>query len=417
MKKIIVRGPALSRSGYGEQTRFALRCLRESEEYEIYILNTSWGKTSYIASDDEETRWIEKRLLFTQKIFDYAKQNNTQPEFDMSLQVTIPNEWQKLAPINIGYTAGIESDKVAAVWLEKANIMDKIIVTSNHAKYGFINTVYEGTLPNGQQATLKLEKPIKVVNYAVREVEKVDLDLDFETNTNFLCVAQWGPRKNVENTVRWFLENFKDDKKIGLVLKLNCADSSTIDRYETKARINSFLAEYGKDAKCKVYLIHGDMSEAELHSLYRHPKISAMISLTHGEGYGLPLFEAAYNELPIIAPDWSGHMDFLVGKNEKGRKKSLFLTVDYALQQVQKEAVWKGVVEENSRWCYPQEYSFKKRLGDFIDQKGAHKKRAKLLAKQIKENFSQEKIYSEFVATMEVNTQQQEEQHEEVFVV
>ena len=417
MKKIIVRGPALSRSGYGEQTRFALRCLRESEEYEIYILNTSWGKTSYIASDDEETRWIEKRLLFTQKIFDYAKQNNTQPEFDMSLQVTIPNEWQKLAPINIGYTAGIESDKVAAVWLEKANMMDKIIVTSNHAKYGFINTVYEGTLPNGQQATLKLEKPIKVVNYAVREVEKVDLDLDFETNTNFLCVAQWGPRKNVENTVRWFLENFKDDKKIGLVLKLNCADSSTIDRYETKARINSFLAEYGKDAKCKVYLIHGDMSEAELHSLYRHPKISAMISLTHGEGYGLPLFEAAYNELPIIAPDWSGHMDFLVGKNEKGRKKSLFLTVDYALQQVQKEAVWKGVVEENSRWCYPQEYSFKKRLGDFIDQKGAHKKRAKLLAKQIKENFSQEKIYSEFVATMEVNTQQQEEQHEEVFVV
>ncbi len=100
-----------------------------------------------------------------------------------------------MAPINIGYTAGIESDKVAPVWLEKANMMDKIIVTSNHAKYGFINTVYQGTLPNGQQATLKLEKPIKVVNYAVRDVKKVDLDLDFETNKNFLCVAQWGPRK------------------------------------------------------------------------------------------------------------------------------------------------------------------------------------------------------------------------------
>ena len=28
-KKIIVRGPALSQSGYGEQTRFALRSLRK----------------------------------------------------------------------------------------------------------------------------------------------------------------------------------------------------------------------------------------------------------------------------------------------------------------------------------------------------------------------------------------------------
>ena len=53
MKKIIVRGPALSRSGYGEQTRFALRCLRESGDYEIYILNTEWGKTSFISNDEE----------------------------------------------------------------------------------------------------------------------------------------------------------------------------------------------------------------------------------------------------------------------------------------------------------------------------------------------------------------------------
>ena len=46
-------------------------------------------------------------------------------------------------------------------------------------------------------------------------------------------------------------------------------------------------------------------------NLYAHPKIKAYVSLTHGEGYGLPLFEAAYHGIPIIAPDWSGHLDFL----------------------------------------------------------------------------------------------------------
>jgi glycosyltransferase involved in cell wall biosynthesis len=418
MKKIIVRGPALSRSGYGEQTRFALRCLRESGDYEIYILNTEWGKTSFISNDEEETRWIEYKLLKTQQLYKLAEQNKTDPNFDLSLQVTIPNEWKNMANINIGYTAGIESDKVAPVWLEKANMMDKIIVTSNHAKSGFVNTTYQGKTPQGEQVELKLQTPIKVVNYAVREVVKVNLDMDFETKTNFLCVAQWGPRKNIENTVKWFLEHFKDNDKIGLVLKVNCMDSSTIDRFETMRRVDIFLKQYGQDAKCKVYVIHGDMTEQELHALYNHPKISAMISLTHGEGYGLPLFEAAYNELPIIAPDWSGHMDFLVGKDGKGRSKPLFLNVDFTLQNVQPEAVWDGVVQEDSRWCYPQEYSFKRKLNDFMNQKGVHKKRAKSLAKQIKKSFSQDKIFEQFVTSLDVSAGLSGgEQNEEVFVV
>ena len=37
-KKIFVRGPVLSQSGYGEQSRFALRALRSREDL-IYIYN------------------------------------------------------------------------------------------------------------------------------------------------------------------------------------------------------------------------------------------------------------------------------------------------------------------------------------------------------------------------------------------
>ena len=45
----------------------------------------------------------------------------------MSLQVTIPNEFEKIAPVNIGYTAGIETTKVAPEWIEKCNnIVDKV---------------------------------------------------------------------------------------------------------------------------------------------------------------------------------------------------------------------------------------------------------------------------------------------------
>ena len=56
-KKILLKAPILTRSGYGEQSRFALRSLRTREDiFDIYIQPLQWGKTSWIALQDEERR-------------------------------------------------------------------------------------------------------------------------------------------------------------------------------------------------------------------------------------------------------------------------------------------------------------------------------------------------------------------------
>jgi len=48
-KKIFVRGPVLSQSGYGEQSRFALRALRSREDlFDIYISPIPWGQTGWV---------------------------------------------------------------------------------------------------------------------------------------------------------------------------------------------------------------------------------------------------------------------------------------------------------------------------------------------------------------------------------
>ena len=68
-KKIIVRGPALTQSGYGEQSRFALRALRTREDiFDIYLINTNWGKTGWTYEDNEERRWIDAMILKTSSI-------------------------------------------------------------------------------------------------------------------------------------------------------------------------------------------------------------------------------------------------------------------------------------------------------------------------------------------------------------
>ena len=101
-------------------------------------------------------------------------------------------------------------------------------------------------------------------------------------------------------------------------------------------------------------MIHGDLTDEELCGIYQNKKIKCLISTTHGEGYGLPLFEAAYNGLPVICVGWSGQKDFLYVPQKSGKLKPMFTVVDHELRNVQPEAVWKGVIEKDSQWAYPQ---------------------------------------------------------------
>lgn len=362
-KKVLVRGPALTQSGYGEHTRFVLRSLRLQEpELDIHVLPTGWGATGWLSTDNEERRWIDRAV---EKASHHMSQ---QLPYDISVQVTIPNEWQPMAAVNIGVTAGIESNKVSPVWLEKANAMDKIITISEHSKNGFVNVQYEGTnSQTGQPMTMRCMKPVEVVGYPVKthlavEKEIIDLEYDF----NYLTIAQWGPRKNLANTIRWFVEE-NYDQEVGLIVKTSLRNNSILDRQHAAGQVANAIPDI-PNRKCKIYLIHGDMSEEEIHSLYVHPKIKCYVSLTNGEGFGLPMFEAAYSGLPVIAPGWSGQADFLytpfesTNKKKKNRKKACFAEVDFTLGPISQEAHWEGVLEPDTMWAYASEGSFKTRL-------------------------------------------------------
>ena len=133
-------------------------------------------------------------------------------------------------------------------------------------------------------------------------------------------------------------------------------------------------------------------------SVYQNPKIKSLVTLTHGEGFGLPIFEAVYNELPVIAPDWSGHIDFLYKpvKDKKTGKEKLrphFAAVKYKIQPIQKEAVWKGVLEEDSMWCYPEQGSYKMRLREVYKDYNRFSSQARKLNKWVRENFTPEQQY------------------------
>jgi glycosyltransferase involved in cell wall biosynthesis len=385
-KNILFKGPLLTRSGYGEQSRFALRALRErSDLFNIYVQPLQWGKTSWISEEDPERMWIDQAI---EKTIAFIQSGAT---FDASFQVTIPNEWEKLAPVNIGFTAGIETTKVAYPWIQKGNEMDRIVVVSNHSKKVYNETVYIGTHPEtGVEVQAKLETPVDTVNYPVKTFEPIDLDLDLKHNVNFLCVAQYGPRKNLENTVRWFIEEFRSEE-VGLVVKSNITKNSIGDRKQMFFKLAQLVRSMG-EKKCTVHLLHGDMTDQEMHSLYTHDKIHCLASLSHGEGFGLPIFEAAYSGLPVITTAWSGQNDFLFAADNKAHE---FYIVEHDLAPIPEAVIWDGVLIKESEWCYPREHSVRSKFREFYSEYSLNpkkvEKRFKKDAKRIKETFSPER--------------------------
>ena len=318
----LVTAPVATRSGYGAHSRDIVRALIKLDKYEVKIWSVPWGSTPQNALDktDENDIPIIERLLSEPKLDD-------QPELHM--HIVIPNEFQTFGKYNIGITAGLETTACPPVWIQGMNRMNMNIVPSTFVKDVLSKVQFDiqDDKTGEKQGVLKNEKPIEVLfegvdtnifgntnkfsTELVSEMDKIEEDFCF------LYVGHWlqgdigKDRKDTSMLVKVFCETFKNMKKQpALIMKTSSAGFSIIDRENMLNKINS-LKEH-TNGKCpNIYLVHGDFTDGEMNELYNHPKVKAHVSFTHGEGFGRPLLEASLSEKPVIASNWSGHLDFL----------------------------------------------------------------------------------------------------------
>jgi len=405
MIKVLLKGPALSRSGYGEHARFIFRALESRPDlFDLYIHPTTWGQSSWNINSSEENLRIQSHV---------NKLHQFSGKFDLSFQVMIPSEFQQIADKNIGVTAGIETTEASAQWINCCNHMDHIIVTSEHSKKSLATPSHVVEIPEEQRTAqngnfdsviIKLQKPTTVISYPFRELkedESCHNKINLDTKFNFLTSAQVGPRKNILNTIKWFVEEFKDEEDVGLVVKAHHMNNSILDRNKVKVILSQSVHGV-PNRKCRVFLVHGNMTDEEMNSLYTHPNIHAYVTATHGEGFGLPIFEAACNGMPVVAPAWSGQVDFLYDDtiNEvSGRTKRtpMFEKVKYELQEVPDEAIWENVIDKGSKWCYPDEASYKKALRRTKTSYKSRKAQADNLQASLRDRLQQDKMFEKVV--------------------
>ena len=361
---IVISCPIDTYSGYGARARDFVRAVIATNDYDVKILPQRWGETRWGYLKDHNDTTLTPRII---------KQLTAQP--DVWVQISIPNEFQKVGKYNIGVTAGIETTLCDPSWIKGANNMDLILASSNHAVESFNRSKFDITDEKTGQVKEKIQLETKL------EVlfEGADVNKYFPLTTNgtskvtktldsipesfcFLTTGHWmqgafgEDRKNIGFTIKAFLETFKNTKNApALVMKSHSVTTSIMDR----ERMLDKIEEVRKTVKGKlpnIYLIHGEVSDNEMNELFNHSKIKAFISLPKGEGFGRPFLEFSLVNKPIIASSWSGQTDFL--------DKELVRYVKGELTPVHKSALVKNIILKESQWFTPDTVDVGRALKD-----------------------------------------------------
>lgn len=389
----VVRAPCATRSGYGDMSRDIIRHLIEYDKYDVKVVSVNWGETPMNALDPENPadKMIIDRFL--------TAPLTRQPE--LFVTITIPTEFEPVGKYNIGITAGIETTIAAPEWVAACNKMDVVFTISEHSKNVLLSSKFSQQNQNGQQiGVLELQKPIEVLHNCINQsiFKKLEYEADVLPSIKdllkdvpekfcYLFVGHWlrgdlgEDRKNVGLLVKVFLETFKQAKNTppALILKTSGGNFSILDKREILQKLDIIKRSVSladNQTLPNIYLLHGELTDEEMNSLYNHPKVKAHVSFTKGEGFGRPLLEASISGKPVIASGWSGHMDFLNDEDS--------VLVGGELKPIHPSSVWDGVLIKESSWFAPDlQQSANALAAVFMDYEKFRKKANKLG----KENF------------------------------
>ena len=389
----LISGPVFNRSGYGDWATTVAKSIVRYDKFDVKIAPTRWGncQSKRFLEDltDPEDKILASKFL----------QENLNKQPDVFIQLTIPEEFQSVGKYNIGMTAGIETTIPPGSWIEGVNRMDLTIGLSNHVKKTFTEVKMAKQLENGQQVSVRVEKPLEVcfwgadTNVFKKTDEKIasveDSLSKIKESSAFLFVGQWthgglyNDRKDIGNLIKTFCTSFKNQSENDrpcLIVKTSGHAYSIVDRFEMLSKIKKIRDSIGTNVP-NVYLLHGELSEQEMNALFNHEKVIAHISFTHGEGFGHPLLLSTLSGKPLLAPNWSGHLDYL--------NPDISNLLPGSLIDVDKKSVNQWIIKE-SKW-FKVAYSLaedKIKQVYFARKSDKFTKNAELLRKENSEKFS-----------------------------
>jgi len=119
---------------------------------------------------------------------------------------------------------------------------------------------------------------------------------------SYLITGKYELRKSIIETIYAWIQEFGTDPDVELVVKSN----HFVHQEEKYNELSNWIGNMGAT---NVRVLWGSIEQADLIDLYQQSHIFVLPS--KGEGWGLPLIEAAATGLPIITTWHSAHTEFL----------------------------------------------------------------------------------------------------------
>jgi glycosyltransferase involved in cell wall biosynthesis len=205
---------------------------------------------------------------------------------------------------NVNYTM-FEADRAPVSWIDRRP-SDLVIVPTDSSRRAWLASGQSEqqvrVCPLGIDASLysAVHKPMELALPAGPDIGKF--------RTRFLNVSEWIPRKNVEGLLRaWMKATTRNDDAV-LIIKLS-RHGPLRDMF--RFSLTSLEQEVGSptSAAAPIHFLEATLSDYDMPRLYA--AATHYISLSFGEGWDQPMFEAAASGLNLLAPDHTAYRDYL----------------------------------------------------------------------------------------------------------
>ena len=257
----------------------------------------------------------------------------------------------------IGYTM-LEVDGVPATWVQYINThLTELWVPSTFNQYTFSKS--------------GVKVPIKVVPLGIdinRFNPYVKPILNNSGKYTFLCVCEWGERKNVHLLMRAFQAEFNKKEPVQMILRISTHDSAV--------SIEKELSQY--DLR-NVMLLTQEYDMHKMPSLFK--SADCFVLPSSGEGWGLPLMESMACGLPVIGTAWSANLDFMNNDN------SYLIRVEKIVPAIARCPLYAGF-----SWALPDAEHLRKLMRHVFENQEEARRKGMLASKYIMENFSLAKV-------------------------
>lgn len=381
--KVLIQAPVFSRSGYGQWADALVPALLEYPWFDAEIEAVNFG-----ACVPRQSKGPFNQLMVSK----FAQPG--QKTYDGCVSINLPcNSIPAGNIFNFNFCAGIETDRLPDYLMAGGTVNGRRVPGVNHWSLNVLMSTFARDVYFN--SNIKPKWPVEVLNacadtsiFKLEPPKQASVDAalaQIAEEEIFLYVGQrthphYGlDRKNQDLLVEVFCETFKDKpNRPALVMKTNGTNFSCYDRDASLINIQCCKARV-KDHGCNVYLLHGELEDAEMAALFAHPRVIASVTATRGEGYSLSHLQASLCGLPVIAPDHSGYKDFLDARS---------ILLPGQLVEIPEAAVSEWFVK-GSKWFEVERWALSNALRDlYFADRSDWKARARSLAQDNAHRFS-----------------------------